>query len=126
MRYRSPIHCHANKKSPYSLQTGKYEFEKALITNKLTGETIERSFDDIVADTAEYSRWGTLFSFSVNINSNTEYVYKNDNHCFVLNESLAFEIVGNDTLELHFPNWIDTDFQPYDIVIILGVQKPYC
>lgn len=118
--------CHANNKNPpYSLKLGAYGFEKAIITNKLTQETIERSLDDIIADTVEYRRWGNLFSFTVSINKNTEYVYANDKRCFVLKESLAFEVIEKDTLKLHFPHWIDENFQQYDIVIILFWQQTY-
>lgn len=116
--------CGANKK-PYSLKLSAYGFEKATITNLITKEVTENLFDDIINDNTEFLQWGWLFSFDVGIYEDTEIVFTSDNRCFVLNEGLAYELTGDNTLKLHFPRFQGYDYGIYDVVIVFGNQKLY-
>lgn len=118
--------CHSdNKKPQYSLKFGAYRLKYTTIINITTKETTTKNFDGIINDTLEFSNWGNLLNFGIGINESTEYFYKQDNRCFVLNEGLAFEVIGDNTLKLHFPYWRGSDFQFYDVVIILSWVQTY-
>jgi len=115
----------ACNKSPYSLKNGAYNFEKAIITNKLTKVEMKKSFDDILNDKNDFKEWGNLLSFQILINDDTEYFRKKDNRYYVQNEGLAFEVVGNSHLQLHFPYWQGYDFNAYEVTIFLNWQQLY-
>lgn len=115
----------ANDACPYSLQSGTYGFETATITNILTQETVEKSFDDILNNKDDFKEWGTLFGFQISINEKTEYFRKNGNAYFVVKDGLAFDIIGQDTLRLHFSYWRGYDFNCYDVVILLRWKQVY-
>lgn len=116
--------CGANKK-PYALESGAYGFDKGIITNLTTNEVREKFFDDILSDNTEYLQWGWLFSFLIGINKDTEFIYTKDNRCFVLNEGLAYELIDDNTLKLHFLRFKGYDGESYDIVIIFSKQNLY-
>lgn len=118
--------CCACNKMPYSLQIGAYGFEKTYITNILTKETAEKEVNDILNDDNAYKEWGNLLSFQIKIDENTKYFRDNDNKYFVIFQSLAFEVIDNDTLQLHFPYWRGYDNNAYDVIIILKIQVMYC
>ena len=113
------------KKTTYPLESGVYDLEYAVLTNKATKEVTEKSADDILNDKEVFKEWCNLFSFQAVINADTEYFCTNDNRVFVLNEGLAFEVIGTNTLKLHFPHWCGYDFYAYDIVIILVKHMAY-
>lgn len=112
-------------KTHYPLEFGVYGFEKAFITDKVTKETIEKDTESIVNNNNDFKEWFNLFSFQIVIDENTEYFYKKDKRCFVLNEGLAFEIIGENRLQLSFPHWYGYDHNIYEILIVLGWQLVY-
>lgn len=115
----------ACKKPPYPLKSGAYGFEKAIITNRITNETTEKESDDMFNDKNEFKEWGNLFNFQIYIDESTEYFYKKDSTCFVLNKGLAFEVIGENKLQLHFPYRSGYDYQIYEVIIILCWQNVY-
>ncbi len=117
--------CSACAERPYSLKTGVYGFEYALITNKLTDEVQKKGFDDIINDGDAFTEWGNLFSFEIYITDDVEYFCESGDRYFVRSEGLAFEVTGNDTLELHFPYWRGYDLRAYDVLIILTRKQTY-
>lgn len=120
------LFCSACYKKHYHLKSGTYGFETAIITNKLTSETIEKSFDNIIGNNDDYIKWHNLFSFNVFIDKTTEYFRIKNYRYFVISEGLAFEVIGENKLQLHFPHWSGNDYKIYDIKIILGWQQTYC
>lgn len=117
--------CSACDHIPFTLKTGTYGFEKAIITNKLTNETIEKNLDEIFTDNTALTEWGNITGFQIYINENTEYFRKKNNRYYVINEGLAFEIIEDDLLCLHFPFWRGYDYNLYDLKIILCLQQMY-
>ncbi len=71
------------------------------------------------------SEWGNITGFQIYINENTEYFRKKNNRYYVINEGLAFEIIEDDLLCLHFPFWRGYDYNLYDLKIILCLQQMY-
>ncbi len=114
--------CGSAKEKPIPLKSGTYEFQRAALTNILTGEVTQKTKEDILNDSGE---WGYLSSFSVAVNENTEFIYTKDQRCITLKEGFAFELVGEDTLQIHLPYWRAYDGELYDIVIILGWEPRY-
>ncbi len=101
---------------------GAYGFDKAVITNIITKEETEKVFDDILQD----SDWRWLLSFSVGISEDTTFRYNNDTDSyFTLDGGNAYELVGDNTLKLHFPRWEGYDYGIYSVTIILGKHKLY-
>ena len=112
----------AENKGPYSIEAGAYGFDKAVITNIITKEETEKVFDDILQD----SDWRWLLSFSVGISEDTTFRYNNDTDSyFTLDGGNAYELVGDNTLKLHFPRWEGYDYGIYSVTIILGKHKLY-
>lgn len=108
-------------KPPYPVQSGAYGLEEVFITDKITKETTEKNYDNILND----KEWSKLYIFSVSVNDNTEYLYSKDNRCFFLNVGLAYEVIGENKLQLHFNYWLGNNGRVYDIVIILNCQTLY-
>lgn len=115
----------ATKNPPYPLVTGGYFFEKAIVTNILTKESFEWDLDDILEDKTIFKEWGNLLSFAVAIDEKTEYIYNDQNRCYVIDEGTAYEIIDENTLRLHFPCWRGYDYYKYDVIIILTYQITY-
>lgn len=110
---------------PYPLKSGTYEFQRAVLTNVFTGETEEKTSDDVInAPSEEYAQWRFLFNFSVTVKEDTEFIYTRDNRCVVLKEGFAFELIAEDALQMHLPSWQCND-DLYDIVIVLGLVPRY-
>lgn len=117
--------CKADKDViPYTFTYGAYEYDLGIFTNITTNEVVERTFDDILNDKELFKYWHCLFSFSVGIHNDTEFI-KRANRWFLIYEGLAFEAIGNSALKLHFPRWSAYDYKTYDIVIYLGWHKSY-
>ncbi|MDE7082155.1 MAG: hypothetical protein K2O89_00425 [Clostridia bacterium] len=112
--------CACNSPS-YPLKTGAYGFEKAIVTNILTEETGVKYLDDIL--NYEYKDWGTILSFSVRVDEDTEYVFV-DGRCLVINEGVAYEVIGENSLMLHFSRW-NANNSIYDVVIYLTWEQTY-
>ena len=108
----SSIYLSACDKCQYSLNSGSYE-----ITTKYA--------DDIIENKNDFLQWNNLLSFSIFINENTEYFKNGNNDYFVVNEGLAFKIIADDTLQLHFPYWRSYDYGNYDITITLTLKVLY-
>lgn len=116
--------CNTSESS-YLLQSGTYGFENAVITNRTTKEITEKSFDDILHNKDDFKAWSNLLGFQIYIDENTEYYCTKDKTYFVCNEGLAFEIIGENALRLHFPSWSGYDFNSYDVTIFLCWKKTY-
>ena len=85
--------------SRFLLKYGLYGFETAIITDKLSKEIIEKNEDDILNNQKDWLEWGYLLSFRIDINEKTDCFYRTDGKRFIIDDGLAFEVVG-DTLEL--------------------------
>lgn len=96
--------CTACGTTHCSLKPGMYGFELAIIKNKLTQKTTEKSVDDILDSGNELREWGNLLGFQIYVNDDTEYIRTKDGRYSILDEGLAFEVVAENTLRLHFPN----------------------
>lgn len=118
--------CKENQQDviPYTFTFGAYEYGLGVFTNKLTNEVVERTFEDILNDKELFKYWHCLFSFSVGIHKDTEFI-KKGNCWFLIYEGLAYEVIGESALKLHFPRWSAYDYKTYDIVIYLGWRKSY-
>ncbi len=113
-----------NAPLPYSIEAGAYGLDKAIITNLITKEQTEKVFDDIFQD--QDWRWMLSFSIGIGINEDTTFIYNPDTESyFVLNGGIAYELIGDNTLKLHFPRWHGYDYDVYEVVIILGKHKLY-
>ena len=121
----SSIYLSACDKCQYSLNSGSYEFEKAVFINKGNNEITTNYADDIIENKNDFLQWNNLLSFSIFINENTEYFKNGNNDYFVVNEGLAFKIIADDTLQLHFPYWRSYDYGNYDITITLTLKVLY-
>lgn len=117
--------CSACGRLPYSLKEGFYGFEKAIITHQFTNEMYELDLDAIFTDNDAFNKWSTLTGFQISINKNTEFFRKKENRYFVVQEGLAYEVIEDNVLCLHFPNWRGYDRQSYDVKIILHLQERY-
>ena len=87
-------------------------------------EIIEKNEDDILNNQKDWLEWGYLLSFRIDINEKTDCFYRTDGKRFIIDDGLAFEVVG-DTLELHLPYWRSYDYNTYEVVAILAWQKTY-
>ncbi len=118
--------CSSKKnKPPYPLKEGSYNFRTAKIINKISKEENTKSFDEIIENEADFHDWGNLLSFNIIINEDTEYFYNKNKKCYVLNEGIAFEVIAENTLQLHLPDWTGYDFYTYDILITLSFELLY-
>ncbi len=115
------------ERKPYSLKLGTYEFETATLTNIFTEEVEEKTSDELISDSSEECvKWKFLGNFSVTIKKDTEFIYTKDNRCVVLKGGLAFELIAEDTLQVHLSAWRTYDLELYDIVIVLAWGPRYC
>ena len=89
---------------------GRYEFEKAVVTNITTSYVTEMVFIDIY----QSDTWQWLLGFSVDVNEST--VISNNK---ITTNGLVYELENN-KVKLHFPNW-----NGYNIAVILGNHKVY-
>lgn len=55
----------------------------------------------------------------------TEFIFTSDKRCITLKEGLAYELIENNTLELHIPRFQGYDYSIYDVIIVFGKQKLY-
>lgn len=117
------IMCSCNK-SPYALEYGVYGFESAVLTNRITKVVEYKDSDDIFNDKEQFDLWNGLFDFMMPVDEDTEYFRLKDKRVYVLNEGLAFEVVGENTLELHFPYW-SAGYYSYDVKLTLKPQIMY-
>ena len=99
-----------------------YGFQTAKLTDLSTNEVTEKSFDDILNN--EFMEWHNLFSFQVLIRQDTKYLCI-DGRYFALDEGLAYEVIGDNALQIHFPHWAGYDCKVYNIVITLCWQQLY-
>ena len=106
--------------SPYTIEAGRYGLDKAIVTNLLTREETELVFEDIMG-----TGWRNLLSFSIDINQDSQGFYNRDGNYVFVNAGLAYELIENNILRLHFPRWHGHDNNFYDVVIILGKHKIY-
>lgn len=112
---------------PYPLKSGTYEFHRAVLTNIFTKEAEEKTSDDLISDSSEECvKWEFLFNFSVTVKEDTEFIYTKDNRCVVLKGGFAFELIAEDTLQVHLFAWRTYDLELYDIVIVLAWGPRYC
>lgn len=115
----------ACKKPPYKLEYGVYGFEYATMTNRITKEVSSLYVDEMFNNDDKYDKWKNFLDFLIKVDEETEYFFKKDNRCYVLNEGLAFEVINEKTLQLHFPFWSTNDYCSYDVVIMLSPHTLY-
>ncbi len=61
----SSIYLSACDKCQYSLNSGSYEFEKAVFINKGNNEITTKYADDIIENKNDFLQWNNLLSFSI-------------------------------------------------------------
>lgn len=111
---------HPQQKAPYTIAHGRYGLDSAITTDLLTREETEWVFDDIFQN----NDWQWLLSYSVDINRDSHF-YIREGHWIVAQAGLTYELIADNTLQLHFPRYEASDNHIYDVIIILGKHKVY-
>ena len=107
--------------SPFTIEVGTYGLDNAVLTNISTKEVTEKVFDDILGD----KEWRWLLSFGVQVKQDSTWARNADNNWVMIHGGHAYELVENNTFELHFPRYQAYDYKTYDVVITLGKHKVY-
>lgn len=68
---------------------------------------IQQSYD-IINNNDNFREWGNLTDFQLYVISNTEFIRTYNDKYYIIYEGLAYEIIGNNLLQLYFSNWLDT------------------